>query len=316
MKSCLLIVPRDFYWLERTVSEGLAASGYAVTVANDEYPVGMIGKILGKLQIPIIFPLTRSTIARRFLTNRRYDLSLIFKGRGISAPLVREVRRCVDVVIGYNFDTFRLNRSPLNWFAGVTRYCTFDYRDADRWSLPLVELFCPTATTRSNDSCYDLSVLMRIHSRRLPYIDKVMSALRPATFFVYLYESNVFTFLINAFCHPRLYFKYRHYIHFRPFPYAAYVQVMRSSSFTVDYVPSSQAGITIRCFEAVGAKTRIITNNIYMSRSPHFDQSDYIIFAEDGDPEELSAAYRAAHGAQCVSRPRTLTEFMEELMAT
>lgn len=316
MKSCLLIVPRHFYWFEKNVSEALAARGYSVTVANDEYPLGTIGKILGKLQIPIVFTLTHNTLSKRFLKNRRYDLVLIFKGRGISGHVIKEIYQSAHNIIGFNLDSFSFNRSPLGWLNAVTRYCTFDYGDADRWSLPVIDLFSPPiAAIETENTKYELSAVMRNYGRRLRYVDRVIAVLRPRTVFIYLYELNFVGFVINALRDPRLYFRYRRNIHFRPLGYTEYAEVMRTSKFTIDYASNTQTGITIRCFEAVCAKTKIITNNAHIRRSRNFNEKDYIVFAENGRSEELVAAHSVAGASRCASHPRTVTDFLDELLA-
>lgn len=316
MKSCLLIIPRHFYSFEKHIREALEAKGYAVTVSNDEYPEGTLGRILGKLQIPLVFPITYRTISARFLKGRRYDLALIFKGRGISERLLAEMRPSVGRIVGYNWDSFRLNRAPLRWYKAVDKYYTFDYRDADRWSLPVIELFSSSATVAEKPAAkYQLSTVVRNHSSRIGHIDKVISILQPESVFISIFELNLFTFVFNFLRNPRLYFKYRRHISFRPLSYAEYSEVMRASEFTIDYAHDTQTGITMRCFEAINMKTKIITNNPYMSRSRHFDQADYVIFEEDSSSASLVEAYNASRAQPYASKPRTIADFIDELVA-
>jgi hypothetical protein len=316
MKTCLLIIPKHFYSFEKHIREALEAKGFSVDVSNDEYPEGTFGKILGKLQIPLIFPITFKTITEAFLKNRKYDLALIFKGRGMSEKLIKEMFRSVERVVGYNWDSFQLNRAPLKWYSFATKYYTFDYRDSDRWSLPVIELFSSSATiTAKKELKYQLSTVVRNHSSRLGYIDKVISILQPTSVFISVYELNLFTFAINFLRSPRLYFKYRRYISFKPLAYGDYSEVMRSSEFTIDCAHETQTGITMRCFEAINMKTKIITNNTYMARSRHFDTADYIVFDENDPPETLLNAYERCRAKTYASRPRTISHFIDELVA-
>jgi len=316
MKSCLLIIPKHFYSFEKHIREALEAKGYSVDVSNDEYPEGTFGKILGKLQIPLVFPMTYRTLCEGFLKSRKYDLALIFKGRGISERLIKAMNRSVDRIIGYNWDSFQLNRAPLKWFRFATRYYTFDYRDADHWSLPVIELFSSSATvTDKKEFKYQLSTVVRNHSRRLGYIDRVVSILQPSSVFISIYELNLFTFVINFLKSPRLYLKYRKNISFRPLPYSEYSEIMRSSEFTIDCAHETQTGITMRCFEAINMKTKIITNNAYMPRSKHFDAADYIVYGDNDRPETLVDAYTRCRAKPYSSKPRTIAHFIDELVA-
>ena len=316
MKSCLLIIPKHFYSFEKHIREALEAKGYSVDVANDEYPEGTFGKILGKLQIPLIFPITYKRLTEGFLQGRTYDLALIFKGRGISERLIRAMQHSVGLIVGYNWDSFELNRAPLNWYKSATKYYTFDYRDADRLSLPVIELFSSSATvTEKKEFKYQLSTIVRNHSSRLVYIDRVVSILQPASVFISIYELNAFTFVFNFLKSPRLYFKYRKNISFKPLPYSVYSEVMQGSEFTIDYAHETQTGITMRCFEAINVKTKIITNNTYMPRSRHFAEADYIVFADGASAETLVDAYARCQMEPYASVPRTISHFIDELVA-
>lgn len=316
MKSCLLIIPKHFYSFEKHIREALEAKGYSVDVANDEYPEGTFGKILGKLQVPVIFPITYRRLTEGFLKSRKYDLALIFKGRGISERLIKVMYSSVDRVIGYNWDSFELNRAPLKWYQSATKYYTFDYRDADRWSLPIVELFSSSAIkSEEKEFKYQLSTVVRNHSSRLAYIDRVVSTLKPSRAFISIYELNFFTFVFNFLKSPRLYFKYRKSISFKPLPYSVYSEVMQGSEFTIDCAHETQTGITMRCFEAINMKTKIITNNAYMSRSRHFDEADYIVFGDDDPDQNLIDAYVKCQAKPYASSPRTISHFIDELVA-
>ena len=140
-KKCLLIIPRHFYSFEGQFKENLEERGYQVTVSNDEYPSNNFGKILGKLNIPILRPLTERKISRHYLNGVVYDIVLIFKGRGINASLIKKIARSSKKIVGYNWDSFKYNKVPLEWYKYTTNYYTFDYRDATKYNIPVVELF-------------------------------------------------------------------------------------------------------------------------------------------------------------------------------
>ena len=51
-KKCLLIIPKHFYSFQKQFSLNLEERGYEVVVVNDGYPEGILGRIIGKLEIP------------------------------------------------------------------------------------------------------------------------------------------------------------------------------------------------------------------------------------------------------------------------
>lgn len=313
---CLLVLPRSFYGFAAVVERGLRDLGYDVETANDEYPESLLGKLMSKLGLPISLTLTRRALTR-LLQGRQYELLIVIKGRGLDAATAAELRCHARHAVGYHFDAFRYDAGPARWVRELPRVCTFDYRDAAEHQLPVVELFsslpeAPPATERR----YRLSAIMRNHSQRLVFLDRVLHAMGEHDAFVHIFEANVFTFVANFLRHPWLYLKYRRYISRRSLPYAEYVKVLSGSQFTIDYAHPSQTGITIRSFEALSAGTRIITNNPYVLHSPMFEGSGTIVFGPADTREDLLRRMQALAGVAPVARRRSVTDFLRELIGT
>ena len=176
---------------------------------------------------------------------------------------------------------------------------------------------------------YRVSAVLRNHSQRLAYLDQVMSALggldRPGGLakdeaFIYIFEANALTFLANFLRHPRLYLKYRRFISRQALPYDRYVAAIAGSAFTIDYAHPKQTGITIRCFEALSAGTRIITNNPSVLKSRLFLADNALVFnpSPTGPTQADRAALRdelaARSGQQPAARRRTVDDFLRELI--
>ncbi len=312
---CLLILPKSFYAFTAVIERGLQHMGYETVVANDEYPYGLFGRVLGRLGLPISRTLTRRALTEQFLTGQTYELILIIKGRGLDHDMVTQLRAHGRSVIGYHFDSFGYDSGPARWCKSLPRVCTFDYRDAHAHGLPLVELFSalpaqPMVAPRR----YRISAIMRNHSQRLLYLDTVMRALGTQDSFVYILEANLLTFIANLARHPLLYFKYRRFISRRPLPYAQYVQVLADSEFTLDYAHPKQTGITLRCFEAASVGTRVITNNSHVLSSPHFDDTQVIVHAPGANAGSLPERMASLAQQPARARQRSVQDFLRELL--
>lgn len=320
-QRCLLILPRGFYSFTNILKNGLTALGFDTTVANDEYPENIFGKIISKLGLPLSHAITRKTLVREVLCGLHYDLILVIKGRGLDSTTAALLSENSRTVIGYHFDSFRFDRGPSRWRASVPRVCTFDYRDAEKHGLAVVELFTsmpPVAPEiLAAPRRYRVSAILRNHSQRLAYLDEVLGALDKPDFdniFVYIFEANALTFLANFLRHPRLYLKYRRFISRKALPYDRYVEAIAGSAFTVDYAHPKQTGITIRCFEALSAGTRIITNNPSVMKSVHFSDDNAVVFESGSDAGRLRQQMRCLSGSPPVARRRTVDDFLRELV--
>lgn len=315
LKSCLLILPKSFYSFDKYIKETLTSMDFKVTVINDEYPEGIIGKIMGKLHIPLLLPITNRVITKNYLTEKKFDLVLIIKGRGMSVSLISKLKVASPKVIGYNFDSFKYNRAPLKWYNHVTKYYTFDYRDADNYSLPVVELFSSISNCSLNQTPeYEVSAILRNHSKRLNFIDCVLDIIKTKNLFIYIYEKNLFTFLLNFINNPFLYLKYKKFIYFKPLNYKKYIDVLIKSNFTIDYAHPKQSGITIRCFEALSTQTKIITNNTYVKRNSLFNDNNTIIFHGNGNSSTLKYNYERIFNSKIKKCQRTINDFINDLI--
>jgi len=316
LKTCLLIAPISFYSYSEYIKNTLILRGYNVTVSNDEYPANTIGKILGKLRIPLLMYLTCKTITQKYLQGKSYDLVLIIKGRGMSAKLIKRLKEVSPKVIGYTYDSFRYHKAPAKWFNYVDKFYTFDYLDSERYNIPVIELFSSFPESHNSQKyTYEISVITRNHSDRLKYIDQVLSHLNMEKKFIYIFEQNIFTFIQNFIKSPLLYFKFRKHISFKSLSYAEYSKALQESNFTIDFAHPSQSGITIRCFEALSSGTKIITNNPFVSRYKYFNETNTIIYNNTTDPEILRKQFSLIENNTPDKHNRTISNFIEYLIS-
>jgi hypothetical protein len=318
---CLLILPRNFYSFASVLTSGLARLGFEASVANDEYPENLFGKIISKLGMPLSHALTRRVLIHQVLAGQHYDLVLVIKGRGLDAATAALLLQHGRHVVGYHFDSFRYDPGPRRWLASLPRVCTFDYHDAREHGLAVVELFTSMppapADALTAPRRYKVSAVLRNHSQRLAYLDQVLSALGPlpaGQTFLYIFEANALSFLANFLRNPRLYLKYRNAISRSPLPYDQYVAAIAGSELTIDYAHPRQTGITIRCFEALSAGTRLITNNAWVLRSIHFSKDNAVVFGADGSAADLREQLQALPSRQPQARRRSVDDFLRELI--
>jgi hypothetical protein len=312
---CLLIIPKHFYSFQTIIQSNLESLGYNVTVANDEYPESTLGLLIGKLRIPVGKKITERRLRKDFIQGKHYDIALIFKGRGINLNTIRKLKEVCPRIIGYNWDSFAFNPSPLTWYRHVAKYCTFDYRDADTHQLPLVELFTTESPGKTRkEITYKFSAIFRNHSHRLRYLHRLIKQfeIQNQDIFIYIFEKNIFFAILNFLTSPVLYLKYLRAMHFTALENSRYIDVLRRSCYTLDYAHPKQTGLTMRCFDALSTNTKIITNNKYIIHSPYFLLSKPIVF----DPgsihtkQELDFSIDVSQFHSC----RTVVDFLRELL--
>lgn len=255
------MMPNSLFYYPRELCRALEGMGYRVALANDEYPQNPLGKAIGKLDLTLSRWWTRRTVNRRFLSGRQWDLVLIIKGRGVGPELIRDLRRHSRRIVGYHYDALDYDRSTRRWSNLVDRISTFDPRDADQQGWDLVELFAACEPPPgSPEKRYLFSAILRNHSNRLIYVDRIARLLPGASTFVYFYEKDLLTLVVNFLRHPLIYWKWRQHIHSTPLAYEKFVEVVAASEFTIDYAHPRQTGCTMRSAEAQALGAKLITN--------------------------------------------------------
>lgn len=315
-RRCLLIAPLSFYSFHKTVSAGLEQMGYAVETLNDEFPSNSFGKVLGKVALPLLRALTLRSLHHLLDSRPRFDLVLIIKGRGLGPKAIRYLKSRAERVVGYNFDSFRFNPSPLDWHHLTDRYCTFDIQDAQSCGIPLVHLFSAAQVPPDSERSYDMSIIQRVHSDRLAFADLILRALPgDARKFVFLYESSWLTFVLGLLRHPLLYVRLWPYISFKPLSYANAMEILGSSRITFDYAHPLQSGVTIRCFESQSLGVSILTNNQDAVRSGLFSLQSIAYLPRDAD--RATAAALISHLLENQAEPccRSLGDFLNDLLS-
>ena len=311
---CLIITPKRFYTFHGFLAEALESRGYEVSVVNDEYPENIIGILLGNL-IPSISKLLTLRFFRKSLAqNVRYDLVIIIKGRGISIKTIKCLRDHAKKIIGYNFDSFRYNPSPLQWMKSLDKYATFDHQDSIDHGLEKIELFACVKDIECTDKTTDLSIVFRNHSDRLLYLDQISRLFSRIKSEIFIYEKNIITFLTNFMAHPILMVKWRKHFSFKALDYSSYIDMINRSVYTLDFAHPKQSGTTIRCFEALQCGTKIISNNKYILRNPAFNKNNVIIHPLNGNVEELYHFMQQKSKIKSKFKSRSINEFVDELL--
>ena len=315
LKRCLLIIPKHFYSFQKQFRLELEKRGYEVIIANDEYPENIWGLLLGKLKIPFVKTITYNRFKEDYL-KVNYDLVLIFKGRGISNILIHELKTVSKRVIGYNWDSFRFNSTPLGWYNLVDKYATFDVKDAEDFNISLIELFTTIEDDyKVNDfKQYKFSAIFRNHSNRIKYLHRFMKRfhLTDNEIYIYIYEKNIFFKILNFINSPLLYIKYRNHIFSESMKYTDYLDIISKSHYTLDYAHPKQTGLTMRCFDSLNMKTRIVTNNKYIYQSPYFKNTNPVFYNTNTD--KFIGEFMFDEKLMNTKR-RTITDFFNDLLS-
>lgn len=316
-RRCLLIAPLTFYSFHHILASSLERRGFSVDLINEEFPANPLGKVMGKLALPLLRHSTLRGLKARLADRPSYDLVLIVKGRGLGKAALKYLRSRARRIVGYNFDSFDFNPSARDWHMLTDRYATFDIADAAQTGLPLVHLFsaASAAEVAPATRSHDISIIQRVHSDRLAHAERLLAALPPGWKpFVYLYESSRLMFLLGFLRQPRLYQRMWRHIFFRPLPYAEAMKALGASRVTFDYAHPQQSGITIRCFEAQSLGVAVLTNNRAAVESGIFESATIAHFTPETSLEEVRHLMEELGRNRPAARTRSVDIFLDDLL--
>ena len=310
-----MIAPLTFYTFHERIRTSLETQGYDVDMMNEEHPSSTFGKIVAQLMLPLSRRMTLAALRRHLASTPYYDLVIIIKGRGMSLAAINLLRKHAYRIVAYTWDSFQYSPSPLQWKSATDRFATFDIVDAEQHGLPLVHLFTGTTSRRQpNVPDYDLSVVMRVHSERLAYVDRALRALKDKRVFVFLYTGSLLTFLPHLLRAPSAAFRLRRYIFRTPLSYDQAMDAIANSRATLDYAHPLQSGITVRCFEALSMGVPVITNNPHVARAGIFNEGEVANFPLDSDPARLPDLIAHFGRREVRQTIRTIDQFIADLL--
>jgi len=197
----------------------------------------------------------------------------------------------------------------------IDKYATFDHRDSKKHDLLKIELFTSVNNIQPTEKTTDLSVVFKNHSNRLLYLDQISGLLPRIKSEIFIYEKNFIAFIIHLMRQPLLMFKWRKYIFFKSLDYSSYLNMISRSVYTLDIAHPRQTGTTLRCFEALDCKAKIISNNKFILTNPLFNETNVIIHAINGDVEKLYQLVKDKWKIKGEFKSRSIDDFFDELLA-
>ena len=122
------------------------------------------------------------------------------------------------------------------------------------------------------------------------------------------------SFIQNFFKSPRLYFKYRKFIYFKPLSYEKYFEILKNSNFVIDFAHPYQSGNTIRCYEARSCGTKIITNNPFVFRDKNFNSENTILLEGKNEIPTMLKKYHEIKNSSSRKYNRSINNFVNDLL--
>lgn len=287
----LLIAPR-FFGYELDIMNELERQGARVDWLPDrpfDTPImTALTKVLPGIVMPGVDRLYEKLLIGFGATH--YDLVLIVNGQTVSCKTVRRLRvsfpRAKFVL--YLWDSIANRAHVRDNLRQFDRVCTFDPKDSSTYQLSLRPLFYGHGFNAVSPSLtatlYQISFVGTAHTDRFAVVDRLQASLpRETRTYWYLYLQAQWVLYYYRLTKPHMRHARVDDFEFTPLNKVRLNSIFADSHAILDIEHPLQVGLTMRTFETLGARKKLVTTNASV-RDYDFFSSNNICVIERANP--------------------------------
>jgi hypothetical protein len=248
--------------------------------ANNNFIKGLI-----RIKRSLIQKRIDSYYNKILLTLRTTKLDYLFVNRGEIVPefFLIELKKTHSecVFIFYTWDSFTNHPHPISILKYFDKKFTFDPEDSKLYKINFRPLFYLDAfkNLKNLPITNDILFLGTAHSDRyqISTLIKKWAIERNLTCYCYYYMQGRFVYIYKYFFDKTFKeFKYNQ-LSFKSLKLRQIKELYQQSSVILDINHPNQKGLTMRTFEALGAKKKLITTNKEISKYPFYNEMNICI---------------------------------------
>jgi hypothetical protein len=240
-----------------------------------------------------IIRLNRSLVQKRIdkyykkifytIADKNYDYLFVNRGEIVPEFFLKDLKNTQPncQFIFYTWDSFENHNHPTTILKYFDKKSTFDPKDAFQYKINFRPLFYLDAFKNMTHltQCYDVLFLGTAHSDRykISSLIKAWAQNYSLNCFCFYYMHGKFVYLYKYFFDKSFKeFKYSQ-LSFKSLNLNQIVNLYQQSNVILDINHPHQKGLTMRTFEAIGAKRKLITTNNEISKYPFYNENNFLI---------------------------------------
>lgn len=280
----ILIFMTDFYGYNKNIIEALKAQGWEVTWCQDRINLNNAQRIYSKInkgyKDRAFSKYFNSCIAKTKGT--KFDLILIIFGANFFNKIyivrLREVFESVPIHY-YAWDSVDNFPKIKELFEYSDKAFTFDKNDADNYNVEFLPLFYVPSTLAQCDPLYDCSTVMTFYHEKFESLNAALSVLpNHLNNNFYLKIRDGLYFLMIRLFYRKRYQNIFKYFHLNSLKREEVMELFKNSKAIIDCPLPKQNGLTMRTFEVLSLKRKLITTNISIKTYDFYTpQNIYVI---------------------------------------
>lgn len=291
--------------LEQLIAHSLEKEGKEVFVFDERPTNNKWIKAILRIQ-PRLLQFWVNRHYRRCLKNpifKDIDLLLVLRGEVIPTWFLEKLKRINPKLncIYYGSDSFDNNPKAISKLPYFDKKFTFDPEDAKRYNLQYLPLFFEDEYFSYNhkkwsDRQYEVSVVGTVHSDRMILVEKILNQLNVKNARIHMYHHGYWFLQIQRlFGMVKLGKSQLKKIRYHHLEKNELMEIYCNSKCIIDTHHPKQVGLTMRTFEALGAKAKLITTNPLVKNYDFYHPDNICVINRENptiDSEFLTTEYR------------------------
>jgi hypothetical protein len=279
-KKILLISP-NFFNYEIEIEGELKSQGAYVKRLPDRPFASPLIKALTRYARFLMLPLFDFFYQQAIKSDIIYDIVFVIQGEGLSINTLKNIRKRNPraLMVLYMWDSFKNKKSLITHIDCFDKVFTFDPDDAKKFKLNFKPLFFVRQSIMlSQKNIYDISFVGTMHSDRFFIANTLQKTLKPnKKFFFYFYLQAPWMFWFHKFFNSKFAFAQRESFSTKSMKRSDVTKLFRKSFSILDIEHPNQKGLTMRTFECLGLKRKLITTNINIKNYDFYSSNNIYI---------------------------------------
>ena len=274
MKKLLLIMPKFFDYPE-VISEELKGMGYEVDFYDDRPSTKGIVKAIIRVKKDLLNGYIHKYFNSMMMkvSKKKYDVVFLISGQSLSfsKEMLAELKKSQSQAkfVLYQWDSMKNFPYIGEMHEFFDRMFSFDKEDCRKYSaLQFLPLFYSKkyehiGMSTNSEYQYDFSFVGTAHPKKYKYIRLMSSQLKevyPKQYIYFFFPSKI-VYYYRKLRNPEFKNTNISEFHFTPLKGKELDRLIEESRCILDSSQDGQRGLTIRVFEALGAKKKLITTN-------------------------------------------------------
>jgi hypothetical protein len=281
-KNILYIGPKFFNY-ENKIKQELENFGASVDYFDDRPSNDFFTKVFIRLKLKFMVNKKIHNYYQmiyRFITNKRYDYVFVVSPETLSykeLQIIKKIQPTAKYFL-YMWDSFN-NKNSFSTIKLFDKIYSFDDRDVEKYNFSFLPLFYISEYEQleSERYDYDLTFIATAHSDRYKIAKKISTKLTHYRIYFYFYLPSKIMFYVRKFFIKKYQYGKLKEFSFKPLEHSEIVQLFKKSKVILDINHPNQYGLTMRTFECLGAKKKLITTNQNIKNYDFYNQNNIMI---------------------------------------